>query len=304
MRVIETSLEDDLAAISGYLWTEGIRHRVFEERGRQILDVPDPRQAERARELCAAWREGRLRLVKVPREPAGTPLSGAARVLGHVRRYPVLSGLVILAILVFPFSVAVGDGGVLNPVAKALLVVDPARLAPGADFASGQGGWQVWRWLTPIFLHFSIVHLAFNCVVVIELGRRVEAACGPLAMLLVVGLIGVVSNVTQLIVAASVLFGGLSGVGYGLLGFLLVMARRFPDEPVWRLPAGLAFGLLIFLVVFSTGVTEPFGLHVANAAHWGGLAAGALLAMVWRARSPAAVGWAEGQTERSDEQGR
>jgi membrane associated rhomboid family serine protease len=29
--------------------------------------------------------------------------------------------------------------------------------------------------------------------------------------------------------------------------------------------------------VFSTGVTEPFGLHVANAAHWLGLITGSLL---------------------------
>jgi membrane associated rhomboid family serine protease len=37
-------------------------------------------------------------------------------------------------------------------------------------------------------------------------------------------------------------------------------------------------------VIFSTGITEPFGLHVANAAHWGGLIAGAALGLVWRAR--------------------
>ena len=41
-------------------------------------------------------------------------------------------------------------------------------------------------------------------------------------------------------------------------------------------------GLLIFLVIFSTGITEPFGLNVANAAHWFGLATGALLALVSR----------------------
>ncbi len=86
MRVIETTLEDNLAELSGYLWTEGIPNRVFEERGRQILEVPDARHADRARELCAAWREGRVRLVKVPREPAGPPISGLERALGHVLR--------------------------------------------------------------------------------------------------------------------------------------------------------------------------------------------------------------------------
>jgi membrane associated rhomboid family serine protease len=202
------------------------------------------------------------------------------------RHHPALVVLVVLAIVVFPFSVVVGDGG-MNAVAAALLIVDPARLAPGADATAG--AWQPWRWLTPIFLHFSVVHLAFNCVVVVELGRRIEAACGSLAFLLLVGIIGVVSNVVQLVVGSSILFGGLSGVGYGLLGFLLVMARRAPGDRRWRLPPGLALGLMIFLVIFSTGITEPFGLHVANAAHWGGLIAGAALGLVWRARDRLAM---------------
>ena len=76
------------------------------------------------------------------------------------------------------------------------------------------------------------------------------------------------------------LFGGLSGMAYGLLGYLLVMARRAPQDLRWQLPKGFSISLLIFLVVFSTGITEPFGLHVANAAHWSGLICGALLALL------------------------
>jgi membrane associated rhomboid family serine protease len=60
------------------------------------------------------------------------------------------------------------------------------------------------------------------------------------------------------------------------------MQRRFPSAAAWRLPPGLSIGLLMFLVVFTTGVTEPFGLYVANAAHWGGLLAGATAAALWR----------------------
>ena len=74
------------------------------------------------------------------------------------------------------------------------------------------------------------------------------------------------------------IFGGLSGVAYGLLGFVLVMGRLVADRPAWRLPAGLSGSLLFFLVLFSTGITEGFGLFVANSAHWFGLLAGALIA--------------------------
>ena len=41
MRVIETSLGEDLSLFSAYLWNQRIRHRVFEERGRQVLEVAD-----------------------------------------------------------------------------------------------------------------------------------------------------------------------------------------------------------------------------------------------------------------------
>jgi len=273
MRVIETDLAENLAPLSGYLWREGIANRVFEERGRQVLEVQDAGHAERARALYAAWREGRVRFVEAPHPavPAGPRRVGV--ITRSLRRYPGLTALIALAILVFPFSVAVGDGGV-NPVVAALLIADPHAGAPG---------WAPWRWLTPIFLHFSVVHLAFNCVVTVELGRRVEGGCGTPAFLLLVGVIGVVSNLVQVAFGQSLLFGGLSGVGYGLLGFLLVMARRHPGDARWGLPQGLALGLLLFLVLFSTGITEPFGLRVANAAHWGGLIAGVAVGLIWSA---------------------
>jgi GlpG protein len=278
MRVIETTLDDDLAPISAHLWSAGIPHRVFEERGRQVLELADPGQGERAAALIAAWRGGRLPRAAVEAR-AGGGRAPAVRLLRGMARYPALSALVLLTLVVFPFSVGLGSGRP-NGVAGALLILDPAA-ASGARGLEALLHGQLWRWVTPILLHFSIVHLAFNCVIVIELGRRIEAACGSLGFGAVVLGTAVASNLAQLVAGGSLLFGGLSGVGYGLLGFLLVMARRGPGDPRWRLPRGLAGGLLIFLVVFTTGITEPFGLNIANAAHWGGLLSGGLLALCW-----------------------
>jgi GlpG protein len=286
MRVIETSLDDNLAVMSAILWRRGIAHRVFEERGRQILEVHDPVHAEAARQLYGAWRDGRVRLV-ADAEP-GPPRSGpVAAGVAALRGYPALSLLIVLALLVFPFSMVLAEGR-MNPVAGALLIVDPARLAAGAAVggsASLLTPFNPWRWLTPMLLHFSIMHLAFNCVVVIELGRRIENGLGTLSFTLLIGAIALISNLAQYLVGGSVLFGGLSGVGYGLLGVVLAMSRRRPADATWRLPNGLAIGLLVFLVLFTTGVTEWFGLHVANAAHWAGLIAGLLLALLWPLRS-------------------
>ncbi len=95
------------------------------------------------------------------------------------------------------------------------------------------------------------------------------------------------SNLAQYAVGPTALFGGLSGVAYGLLGFVLTMGRLVPDVPEWQFPPAIGIALLVLLVAFTTGITEPFGLFVANGAHWGGLAAGVASALVvggWRSR--------------------
>jgi GlpG protein len=113
---------------------------------------------------------------------------------------------------------------------------------------------------------------------VIELGRRLEHEFGPWRLWQVVLLLGLVSNLGQYAMNPNPVFGGLSGVAYGLLGFVLVMERLVVERPAWHLPPGLSGSLLFFLVLFSTGITEGFGLFVANSAHWFGLVMGALMA--------------------------
>src|SRR6267378_1181053 len=51
---------------------------------------------------------------------------------------------------------------------------------------------QVWRLLTPIFLHFSAAHLIFNMLATLDLGSMVEARAGSGRLLLLVLVIGVV----------------------------------------------------------------------------------------------------------------
>lgn len=277
MRVIETTLDEDLSLLSRFLWQQRIAHRIFEERGRQIVEVADPAQQQVVRAAYEAWRDGRLALGAVP-GPARTNGARGSRAVAALARYPGLTALIGLACLAFPFSLPLADGR-LTDVARWLAIVDPLQATvPALPGLLAEA--EFWRWFTPMLLHFSVLHLAFNCAITIELGRRVERVLGGGGLWLLVLALSGVSNLTQYAVGGGPLFGGLSGVAYGLLGFAVVSARRQPAEPAWRLPPGLTLGLLIFLVLFSTGVTEAFGLLVANAAHWSGLAAGAVLALL------------------------
>jgi len=278
MRIVEAPLEEDLAPFSSFLWQHRVPHRIFEERGRQVLELADGAAAEQVRAAYRAWRAGELNLelsaVSAPGALPGLP----TRLALVVRRSPGLLFLLFASLAVFPFSLELGDGR-LNAVAGALTFIDLSGPA-GRPLLDVLTDGQVWRWFTPVLLHFSVVHLLFNCAVTFELGRRVETSLGTTGFLLVVLVIGVISNCAQYAFEHHPLFGGLSGVGYGLLGYLLVMRRRRPQDSGWQVAPGLAFGLLLFLVIFSTGITEPFGLFVANAAHWAGLATGVVLAVM------------------------
>lgn len=274
MRVIKAPIDEDLSDFCRFLWQRRVAHRVFEESGFQVLEVADPAQAGAVREAYEAWKGGRFRL-----EAAAVPPGGGGRWLRALARYPTLSALVLGAVALFPFSYPLTEGRVTG-VAALLLILDPRLpLTALPTLPELLGRLEIWRWFTPVFLHFSVLHLAFNAAITVELGRRLEGGLGSGGMLVVVMVLAGASNLIQYAFGAGPLFGGLSGVAYGFLGFVLTMHRLRPDEPVWWLPKGLSISLLIFLVVFTTGVTEAFGLHVANAAHWGGFGTGILLAL-------------------------
>jgi membrane associated rhomboid family serine protease len=81
----------------------------------------------------------------------------------------------------------------------------------------------------------------------------------------------------------------MSGVAYGLVGFVVVRWRRAPDNPFWQVNRSFVVAVVVFLILMSTGVTELFGLHIANAAHWIGLGAGALLGVLGGSQSSSEV---------------
>ena len=290
MRVIETALDEDLSLFSGYLHHQRIVHRIFEERGQQVVEIADEAQGDNVRKAYRAWRSGDLKIRAVtPGEPV-TP----NRALSVIARYPALALVVVLALLAFPFTRPLADDR-LTLIASWLMVIDIGTVLRAPTFMELLADFQPWRWVTPIFVHYGVVHLGFNCAVVVELGRRVESGIGSRGFLMLVVVLAMVSNLGQYAVSPNPNFGGLSGVAYGLLGYVLVANRLAPDQLSWRLPVGLAGSLLFFLVLFTTGITESFNIHVANGAHWGGLLTGAFYALVAaRARPGSGPGDLEG----------
>ena len=278
MRALTVGADENLALFCAYLRQRRVSHRVFEERGAQVLEVRDAASVEQVRADYALWREGRLQIQWLPSAP-----SHKTSWPSHIKRYPIVAALIGLAILAFPATLGL-DQEVIGPVLPWLTIVPvgtgPTGFDAGALYAVLAAG-QWWRLVTPIFVHFSIAHLLFNAAVVIAFGRVIERGAGSWFLLGLTVLIAVASNLAQFFVSQAALFGGLSGVAYGLFAYVAVRGR-FDSAPGWRVNPSFSIVVLLTLVLMSSGVTELFGLYIANAAHWVGLGLGGIVATFWR----------------------
>lgn len=136
-------------------------------------------------------------------------------------------------------------------------------------------GDPAWRALTPIFLHFGPLHLVFNLLWWWVLGGVIERFQSSFQLAMLTVGIGLVSNAAQFHVGGPG-FGGLSGVVYGLIGYLWLYGRINPHAGYQLRPAIVNF-MLVWLVLGFTGLVGP----VANAAHLAGLAAGCVIGIAF-----------------------
>jgi GlpG protein len=219
---------------------------------------------------------------------------------GPRRKAPLMISLCALAVLVGLLSGSIfPDQARLRPesaIVSALKFNDPrsaatgaqtpeaARLSPASPWGSIARG-QFWRLVTPIFLHFGILHLVFNLYMFWRFAGQIEDVRGATKLALIVLVTAVLSNIGQA-VAVGPNFGGLSGVVYGLLGYLWMRVRQGNAEGYDLQPSTLVI-LLAFFVLCIVRQEPNFGQYltalpdnVANVAHGVGLIAGVGLGLL------------------------
>ena len=195
---------------------------------------------------------------------------------GHA---PVVISLIVIAVVTV-WLTAMSS----NELAAGLMVVDPRqydwfslaeRLNALADTLS-KG--QVWRLITPDFLHFSWPHLIFNSVMLWFLGSQIEFIDGRTRLLVLALVASLLSNGLQYLVTGP-LFGGLSGVVYAIMGYCWLSQRRLPR---FQFPPALITFALAWMVLGFTPLPNMLGMgNMANEAHLGGFVAGLLVAVLW-----------------------
>jgi len=254
-----------------WIYNEDQLARARAELEAYVRQPDDPRFGEGAR-AAEEVRRNEAKLEKVYRKNFREVTDQWAGL--RLRRRPLTLTLVIVSVVVF----------ILEQTSQGLKVQNALMIT--AVHADPQRGWiddglsrifsgEVWRLVTPIFLHFGIMHILFNCWAITLEGTMVEVSRGTLRLAILVLVSAVLSNVGQYIYMdradpeALHLFGGLSGVVYALFGYLWMKGQYEPEQGMILHPNTITT-MLFWLVLCMTGLLGP----IANAAHVVGLLVG------------------------------
>jgi GlpG protein len=309
-RVGELQSEQQAQSFHDTLVARGIENTAEEEDGGGFsIWVHDDDQIAEAARLFALFRATpdaaefredaaqaaaiRAQLVKSERRRRSTVVDEAR--VGYERTFAG-GGLITVLLLVVTIAIT-GYTGFFGPgqggdrVALARLQISHTPFVYGENggpsfFLPEVRDGEVWRLITPIFLHGDYMHIIFNLMMLLQLGRFIESRFGGAKLLSLVMVIGIGSNLAEYL-WKSPYFGGMSGVNYGLFGFLW-MKGKFGRDLGWQLNPQTVQLMLMWMVLCFTGMLGP----IANGAHLGGLVIGALLGI----SSARLVPWLESQS--------
>ena len=273
---------------SEYLYAQGIDNQVEQEReGHWSLWVHSEEQIANAENLLKSYRENpddpkyagaaedaRERRVREQKEN-----EAAEKRFHHAGKiFPGgISGVGFLTVILVIISATVflvsGFGRNWEPISWMHISnydVIGSRIARLRGLPEIRHG-ELWRLITPIFLHGSFLHILFNMMALLDLGTIIERRQSTRALTALVVVIAALSNFGQYVWAGPV-FGGMSGVVYGLIGYIWLRGRYDPASGLFLHRTTLTMAVVWFFLCL-VGLMP----NVANAAHSVGFAVG----IVW-----------------------
>jgi len=282
IEIARLPIDQDLGAFSLWLRRHGVGHRIVEMEGEQVVLLAQPEMQEQVLKVLQAYLDNPAIHDALRENLASMPERARPRLSLYDRVTPVQAPLVFVVIavaLVCAWLTGLGQGG---PVLRSLLIINPLEV--DVNMASIGSRWdallltlsqgEVWRLISPDFIHFSFLHITFNLLLFWLLGGQVEYRRGFSSLLVLMIVVSIASNVAQLL-DSGYLFGGLSGVVYGLFGYCWVWAKY--DDRAF-MPDALFRFALVWLIIGYTPLTEWVGLgRMANSAHLYGLLSG----LIW-----------------------
>ncbi|MFK0312671.1 rhomboid family intramembrane serine protease [Pseudomonas sp. NPDC090233] len=274
VEVMRLPLSVDLSGFVHLLQRLQVPHRVSEEGEVQVLWAPETMAAD-VLQLYQRYPDGNADVgadssANAPTQPSLTDQAKACKV----------TAFVLFLCLIVAGLTRLGDNLTTISWFTFLDYRVQGEYLHFTPLAQGLAEGQWWRLVSPMLLHFGVLHLAMNGMWYWELGKRIELRQGPWLLAGLTLLFSLVSNLAQHYTSGPSLFGGLSGVLYGLLGHVWLYQWLAPN-PHFSLPKGVLVMMLIWLVICLTGVVGQLGFgQIANAAHVGGLLIGCLTGLL------------------------
>lgn len=132
---------------------------------------------------------------------------------------------------------------------------------------------EYWRFITPVFLHAGVLHMAVNGYSLYAVGPFVEKVFGHGKFIIIYLCAGVTGNIASFVFSNG--WGvGASGAVFGMLGAMLYLGLEKPDFFRRYLKYNIVSAIVINL---AYGLSRP---GIDNFAHIGGLVGGFLLSGV------------------------
>lgn len=209
---------------------------------------------------------------RVVRNPTGQ----ASGLSGHFAAYPATVVLIAINVVVYLIEVAKGSGGLTHGIGIEDAYEMGALWGPAVHELH-----QWWRVVTSGFVHFSIIHIGLNMLMLFLIGRLLEPAIGWLRFSVLYFVSLVAGSFVALWFAPDTVSGGASGAIFGVLGATFVIARGRQLEQV---ASQIGF-LIIFNLVFTFADPE-----ISIGAHVGGLVSGVLCGLLIAASERGAFG--------------
>ncbi len=193
------------------------------------------------------------------------------RLLFFVKRFPLTSICILASILVsipivLKFSAGVNIPYLFEFSYFGLRITASLYKSGLSEIWNG----EIHRLITPVFLHFNLLHIIFNMMAMYYLGAVVEFRHKAWFYILIMIMLGVSSNIAQYIVSGPK-FGGMSGVIYGLFGYIWMQQKFNPGF-------GLFLEKQVIIMAVAWFVLCYIGLigNIANTAHTVGLVLGVI----------------------------
>ena len=126
--------------------------------------------------------------------------------------------------------------------------------------------YQMWRWVTPIFLHASFMHIFFNSISLFWVGFMVESSIGKIAFSVLYLLSGIGGFIFSSVINDDISVGA-SGAIFGLIG-ILISNLVINWQTIMQTGSFISL-ILVIIMISLISVSGPSNTDMFG--HFGGL---------------------------------